>query len=100
MPQHHDESRAEPLGGELDAADLRRGDDVAGDTDDKKVTKALIEDVLRRHPRIGASENDGERLLTRRQLATASLAGESVALTSVGHESMVSLTQAFECFRR
>ncbi len=52
---------------ELDAADLRRGDDVSGNTDDKQITKALIEDDLRWHPRIGTSENDVERLLARRQ---------------------------------
>jgi hypothetical protein len=98
MAQHHDESGAEPSRRELDAADLRRGDDVSGNTDDKQVTKALIEDDLRWHPRIGTSENDSEGLLARRQLAAARLARECAAGTNVRHESTVPLAQTFECF--
>ena len=69
VSQNHHQPCAEPLCGELDAADLRGGDDVSGNADDKQVAKALIEDDLCRHPRVGTSENDGERLLTCRQLA-------------------------------
>jgi hypothetical protein len=97
VTQHHDESGAEPPRGELDTADLRRGDDVSGNTDDKQVTQTLIEDDLRWHPRIGTSENDGERLLACRHLAAAHLARECVAATNVRHESTVPLEQAFEC---
>ena len=60
MSEHHDEPRAEALGGELDAADLRRRDDVPGHADDEQVAQALVEDDLRRHPRVGASEDDGD----------------------------------------
>jgi len=37
MPQHHHQPCAELLGGELDAADLRRRDDVASNADDEQV---------------------------------------------------------------
>src|SRR6266404_7823882 len=47
---------------ELHAADLRRSDDVAGDTDDEEVAEALVEDELGRDPGIRASQHDGERL--------------------------------------
>ena len=50
MTQHHHQPCAELLGGELDAADLRRRDDVAGDANDEKVAKAEIENNLNRHP--------------------------------------------------
>jgi hypothetical protein len=47
---NHHQSRAEPSRGELDAADLRRRDDVPGDTDHEQVAEALIEDDLGWHP--------------------------------------------------
>ena len=50
VPQDDDEARAEPLGGELDAAHLRGGDDVAGDADDEEIAQAAVEDDLGRHP--------------------------------------------------
>ena len=65
------ERRAEALDGKLDAADLRRGDDVARDPDDEEIAKALVEDDLGRDARVGAAEHDGERLLPIGQGATA-----------------------------
>ena len=43
VPENHHQPRAVPAGGELDAADLRWGDDVSGNADDEQVAKALIE---------------------------------------------------------
>ena len=43
MPQNHHQSGVEPSGRKLHAADLRRGNDVAGDSDDEEVSGALIE---------------------------------------------------------
>ena len=37
MAHHHDQAGAKLLGGELDAADLRRRDDVASNADDEQV---------------------------------------------------------------
>jgi hypothetical protein len=100
VAQDHNESCAESLRSELDAPDLRRGNDVPSDTDNKQVTQALIEDDLRWHPRIGTAQNDGKRLLACRQFATTRLASECVTTTNVSHESVVPLAQAFECFLR
>src|SRR5687768_6593656 len=100
MPQSHHQRRAEPGGRELDAADLRRSDDVSGNPDDEQVAQALVEDDLRGHARVGASENDGERLLARRQLGAPRLAYERVPAPDVGHEATVACWQAFECFWR
>ena len=63
MADHHHQARAEALGGELDAAHLRRRDDVAGDADDEEIAEALIEDDLGGHARVRAAEDDGEGLL-------------------------------------
>ena len=79
VAEHDHEPRAEPLGGELDAADLRRRDDVAGDADHEQVAQALVEDDLRRHARVRAAEDDGERLLACGQLAAARLARRGVS---------------------
>ena len=100
VAQDHNESCAESLRSELDAPDLGRGDDVPSDTDNKQITKSLIEDDLRWHPRIGTAENDGKRLLACRQLAATRPAIECVTATNVSHESVVPLAQAFECFLR
>src|SRR6185295_1508519 len=43
---------------------------IAGDTHDEHVVRALVEDELYRHPRIGATEYRGKRPLPRRGLAT------------------------------
>jgi hypothetical protein len=63
MPEYYDESCTRSFCGEFDAGNLRRGDDVASNADDKQVTKALIEDDLRRNSRIGTSKDNGEGLL-------------------------------------
>jgi hypothetical protein len=46
----------------LDAADLGRRI-VPGDSNDEEVAESLIEDQFRRHPRVGAPQHDGARLL-------------------------------------
>ena len=71
VPEHDDEPRVELLGGELDAADQRRRDDVAGDADDEEIAEALIEHELGGHTRIGAAEDDRERLLAVRDFRAA-----------------------------
>jgi hypothetical protein len=91
---------AKPLCGELDATDLRRSDDISGNADDEQVAQALVEDDLCRHPRVGTTENDGERLLTCRQLVAVRLTRELVAAPNVRYEATVALLQAFECFAR
>ena len=71
VPEHHHQAGAERFGRELDAADLRGRDDVAGHADDEQVAEALIEDDLGRHARIRTAEDDGQRLLACRQQRAA-----------------------------
>src|ERR1700722_209982 len=93
VSQHNDQSRAELYGGELDAADQRWSDNVAAHANHEQVPQSLIEDDFNRDAGIGATENGGERLLTRGQLETARPARNSVAIADVRHEAPVSLLQ-------
>ena len=52
VSENDDESRVEPRGRELDAADLRGCDNVARNTDDEEVAQPLVENDLGGYPRI------------------------------------------------
>src|SRR6516225_4020460 len=69
MAEYHHEAHAEGRSRELDAADLRWRDDVAGHADDEQVAESLVEDDLGGHARVRAAEHDGERFLPGRQRA-------------------------------
>ena len=97
MSEHHDQPRTEAGGGELDAADLRRSDDVAGDADDEQIAEPLIEDDFRRHPRVRATEDDRERLLRRGEPVVMDMAGPPAAVPHVVDEPAVTLAETFEC---
>jgi hypothetical protein len=96
MPQHHHQPRTERPGRELHASHLRRCDDVAGDADDEQVAEALVEHDLGGHARIGAAEDDGERLLAGRQLAPPRPRSASLE-PELADEAPVALTQRFQC---
>ena len=92
MAEDDDESGAEPLGRELDAADLGGRDDVAGDPDDEQIAQSLVEDDLDRHTRVRASEDDGERRLPRHELVAARRAGQGLEAADTDDETQVSRT--------
>ena len=95
VSENHDQPRAKPFGRKFDAADLRRGNYISGNSDYKQIAQTLIKDELCRHSRIGASKNDCKRLLARRQVAVT-LAGNGVAGLNMRHEPKISFLQAFE----
>ena len=64
MPHHHQQGRTEVVDRVLDRTDVGRFDDVARATDDEHLPEVLIEHELRRHPRIGAGDDDDPRRLT------------------------------------
>ena len=96
MPEDHHESRSELFGGELDAADLRRGDDVAGDADHEQIAEPLIEDDFHGHARIGTAKNDRERLLARGEFDAAGAARQRVAAAHVLDESPIAVEEQSE----
>ena len=96
VSEHHHEPRAEPRRRELHAVNLRRGDDVARHADDEQVAEALIEDHLGRHARVGAAQDDGERLLTGRQRQPPGAVRDRIAVAQSGHEAGVALAQPRE----
>ena len=98
VPEDHDEARAEALGGELDAADLRRRDDVAGHADHEQIAQTLIEDDLGGHARIGAAEDDGEWLLPGGELHPARGVRERRLAAHVRDEAAIAFAQPVERF--
>ena len=100
VAQHHDKTCSEPLRGKLDAADLRRSHDVAGNADDEQVAEALIKDDFYGYPGVGTAEYDGERFLANGRLAPMLLVHERIGVPLVRHESMVPRSEAFDCFWR
>ncbi len=96
VPEHDDEPRAEPLGRELDAADLRRRDDVARDADDEQVAEALIEHDLDRHARVRAAEDRRERLLAGDDGHAPNAARELVDRVLACDEAPIAVAQALE----
>jgi hypothetical protein len=99
MAEDHDQPRPETLGGELDAANLRGRDDVAGDADDEEVSQALIEYDFRGHGRIGASQYDRERILARHELGAPALARKPFDARDAGDETPVSFDEARQGLR-
>ena len=99
-PEHDDQARAKARGGELDAADLRGRDDVAGDADHEQVAQPLVEDDLGRHARVGAAQDDGEGLLPGNQRAAPRLGGAAGRVAHLGDEAPVALAQQRQRLRR
>ncbi len=97
MAEDDDQPGGVARGGELDAADLGRGDDVAGDADDEQIAQPLVEDDLRRYARIGAAEQNRERLLAGGELVPPGRTGRRAVFARVGDEAPVAFSQPFEC---
>jgi hypothetical protein len=94
VTQDHDQPCVELLRRELHAADLRWSDDVAGDADHEQVAEPLVEDELGGHPRVGAAEDDRERLLAGHEVGAPGLAGRLVE--NPRDEPAVAFHQALE----
>ena len=71
MTHNNDQPRTEPRCGELNTSHLRGCNNVPCDTDNKEVSKPLVEDKLRRNAGVGASEHNRERLLTNDERGTS-----------------------------
>ena len=63
MAQHEDQRSSQHLHAVFEAAEAVGVDEVAGDADDEQVAGTLIEDIVRRDPRIGAADDAGDRVL-------------------------------------
>ena len=96
VAEHDDEPRAEPLGGELDAADLRRRDDVARDADHEQIAEALIEHDLGRHARVRAAEDRRKRPLAGDDGHAPNAARELVDRVLACDEAAIAVAQTLE----
>ena len=100
MAEHDDERRAELLGRELHAADLRCGHNIAGDTNDEQVAETLVENHLDRYTGIRTGEYDGERRLARLELGEMCVNIGLVPVRGTGNEASIAFAQTLQCIRR
>jgi hypothetical protein len=98
VPQNHDQAGAEPHRGELGAANLRRRNDVSGNTDDKKVAEPLIEYDLDWDPRVGTTQNNRERLSVLCHLDLQRMTQVLIATPRARGKPTVPLAKTFKCF--
>ena len=96
VTEHHHEARAVAFRGELDAAHLRRRDDVACDADDEQIAEPLVEDDFRRHSRVRASEDDRERLLAAGDFRAPRFICQRLVAADIRHEPLVPVFQALK----
>ena len=92
VTEHDDEPRMELRRRELHAADLRGRNHVAGHADHEQVAEPLIENDLGRHARVGATQDDRERLLALRELVAPRGAHARIALP-IGNETPIAFAQ-------
>jgi hypothetical protein len=100
MAENYHQPGAELRGSEFDAADLRWGDDVSRDADDEQISQTLIEHDFCRHPGIGASQNDRERLLALRQFGASCLVEIRLRAAHVRGKPAVTFLESLECVTR
>ena len=97
VTEHDNEAGAVAFCRKLDAADLRRRDDVAGDADDEQIAEPLVEDDFRGHARIGAAENNRERLLACSDLHAARFSCQRIVTADIRDEPAVAVSKALKC---
>lgn len=71
MAKDNHEPGAELFGGKFDASNLGWSDNIPGDADHEKIPETLVKDDFHRDARVGASENDGKRILAVEQIRAA-----------------------------
>src|SRR5207249_4516000 len=104
VPEHDRQPRSEAPGGELHTPDLRRRHDVPGDADHKQISKPLPEHELGGNARIGATQDDGERLLPPLpppplgQREPMGLPQRGIGVIHACDEPTVAFSQPRECF--
>src|SRR4029077_1019 len=100
MAHYDDESGTESCRRELNAADLGRCDDVAGDSNDEEVAEALVEDQFRGDAGIRTTEDDCERLLSRDQRGTTGMIRKRGCRRLICHESPITVAKASQSVER
>jgi hypothetical protein len=96
VPENDNETSSEPRSRKFNASYTRRGDDVPGDANHEQIAEALIKDDLGRHTRVGATEHDGEGLLTPDEFVTPSEPQGRVC-RSIRREATVAFAESLQC---
>jgi len=98
VSQDDNKPGSEPRRREFDAGDLRRSDDVSGNSNDKKVAQALVEDDFNRYPGVRTTQDDRKRVLSLHKFGSPCVSNVRLAAPHAGREAAVALSQAFDCF--
>lgn len=98
VPQHDRQPRPEARGSKLYAPDLRRRHDIPGYSDYEQVSKPLPKHELRGNARIGAPQDDSERLLSAGEREPMGLVERGLGVILARDKTTVALSQARECF--
>ena len=96
VSEHHHQPHLELFHRELDAADLRRRGDVAGDADHEQVAQALVEHEFGRRARVGAAQHHRERALRARMVLAPRVAEQRLQADHMVDEAAVALAQPRE----
>ena len=64
MPENDNETSSKSRRGKFNTSYTRRGDDIPSDANYEQIAEALIKDDLGWYTSVGATEHNGERLLT------------------------------------
>lgn len=94
MTQNYDQACARVPHRVFDAAQRMVVDQIASRANDEKVTQVLVEDQLRRNARIGASDDDGERMLRLGRLPRRAAVGLLWDTSLVANRRLPSLSLA------
>src|SRR5881628_3084784 len=98
VSEHDHKPRAEACGRKLHAADLRRRHDIPSYPDDEQVAKSLPEDELGGNAGVGASEDNGEGLLSFGESEATGLADSGSGVCQARDKPAVALLQSHERF--
>jgi hypothetical protein len=99
VPENDNETRSEPGSRKFNASYTRRRDDIPSDANHEQITEVLIKDDLSRHTRVGATEHDGEGVLTLDEFVTPS-EPQGRGGRSIGREAAVAFAESLQCVTR
>jgi hypothetical protein len=95
VPENDNETSSEPRSRKFNASYTRWGDDISSDANHEQIAEALIKDYLGRHTSVGATEHDGEGLLTPEFVMPSEPQGPGCR--SIRREAAVAFPESLQC---
>ena len=100
MTKNDNQPRPELRGSKLDAADLRRGHDIARNANDEQVAEPLVEQEFDGDARIRARDDGRKRVLSANEFGAPRLAEGARVATFAGDEAAIAVAQALQGISR